>query len=73
LVHTYQGLAESTEVISLGLKFWGYRFWAIKPTPETARALEQRRAKQLQRESDEAIYARRNAAVEQERAIPKTN
>jgi hypothetical protein len=42
---------------------------AIKPTPETARALEADAREQLFRKSDEAIYARRNAAVDQERAI----
>lgn len=42
---------------------------AIKPTPETARALEAEARERILREADEAIYARRNAAVEQERAI----
>jgi hypothetical protein len=42
---------------------------AIKPTPETAKALEAEAREAILRNSDEAIYARRNAAVEQERAI----
>ena len=42
---------------------------AIRPTPETARALEAEARERILREADEAIYARRNAAVEQERAI----
>jgi hypothetical protein len=42
---------------------------AIRPTPETSRALEAEAREQILREADEAIYARRNAAVERERAI----
>jgi len=42
---------------------------AIKPTPEMARALEAEMRETLLQEADEAIYSRRNAAVEQERAI----
>ncbi len=47
----------------------GLSILAIKPTPETARALEAETREKLFREADEAIYARRNSAVEQERAI----
>jgi len=41
----------------------------VRPTPEMARALEAEAREGLQRESDQAIYDRRNAAVEQERRI----
>jgi hypothetical protein len=64
-----QRLAASEEVTSLGLQVLGFSLLAIKPTPETARALEAETREQLLKEADEAIYARRNAAVEQERAI----
>jgi hypothetical protein len=47
----------------------GLSILAIKPTPETARALEAETREKLFREADEAVYARRNSAVEQERAI----
>src|SRR5439155_18161206 len=40
-----------------------------KPKPETARALEAQAREELLRNADEAIYSRRNSAVEQERAI----
>lgn len=63
------GLAGSEEVTSLGLEVLGLSILAIKPTPETARALEAETREMLFREADEAIYARRNSAVEQERAI----
>jgi len=63
------GLAVSAEITSLGLEVLGLSILAIKPTPETARALEAETREKLFREADEAIYARRNSAVEQERAI----
>jgi hypothetical protein len=63
------GLAAAEEITALGLEVLGLSVLAIKPVPETARALEAETREQLFRQSDEAIYARRNAAVEQERAI----
>ncbi len=63
------GLAASDEITSLGLGVLGLSILAIKPTPETARALEADTRERLFREADEAIYSRRNSAVEQERAI----
>ena len=62
-------LIAAEEIASLGLEVLGLSILAIKPLPETARALEAEAREQLFRESDEAVYARRNAAVEQERAI----
>jgi regulator of protease activity HflC (stomatin/prohibitin superfamily) len=63
------GLAASGELSQLGLEVLGLSILAIKPSPETARALEAETREQLLKEADEAIYARRNSAVEQERAI----
>ena len=51
------------------LEIVGFSVLAVKPTPETARALEAEAREQLLKEADEAIYRRRNSAVEQERAI----
>lgn len=62
-------LAEATDIQQLGLEILGLSILAIKPTPETARALEAETREQLLKEADEAIYARRNSAVEQERGI----
>jgi len=64
-----RGLTVSAEITSLGLEVLGLSILAIKPTPETARALEAETRERILREADEAIYARRNSAVEQERAI----
>ncbi len=62
-------LGTSPEIAALGLEVLGLSILAIKPTPETARALEAETREQLLRGADEAIYTRRNAAVEQERSI----
>lgn len=63
------GMKASETVASLGIEVLDVSILAIKPTPETVRALEAEAREQILREADEAIYARRNAAVEQERAI----
>lgn len=57
------------ELAALGVEILGLSFLAIKPTPETGRALEAETRERILREADEAVCARRNAAVEQERAI----
>ncbi len=62
-------LAGSPEIAALGLEILGFSILAIKPTPETARALEAETREHLLKEADEAIFRRRNAAVENERAI----
>ena len=64
-----QRLIGAEEITALGLEVLGLSILAIKPTPETARALEAETREKLFREADEAVYARRNSAVEQERAI----
>lgn len=63
------GLRQADSIRSLGVEVLDFSILAIKPTPETARALEAEVKEQLLREADEAVYRRRNAAVEQERAI----
>ena len=62
-------LTGSPEIAALGLELLGFSILAIKPKPETARALEAETREQLLKEADEAIFRRRNAAVENERAI----
>ncbi len=64
-----KNLAAAPELAALGLEMLGVSILAIKPTPDTARALEAETRERLLKEADEAICARRNAAVEQERAI----
>jgi regulator of protease activity HflC (stomatin/prohibitin superfamily) len=62
-------MAAADVVSSLGVEVLGISILAVKPSPETARALEAEAREKILREADGAIYARRNAAVEQERAI----
>ena len=57
------------EITSLGVEIQGVSVMAIKPTPETARALEAEAREVILRQSDEAIFVRRNAAIENERTI----
>jgi hypothetical protein len=65
----YKALVINAETNDLGLEMISFSVLAIKPTPETTKALEAEAREAILRKSDEAIYARRNAAVEQERAI----
>ena len=65
-------LRTTEAVVSMGVEVLGLSILAIKPTPESAKALEAEAREALQRRSDEAIYARRNAAVEQERRIKES-
>ncbi len=62
-------LGTAKPVASLGIEILDLSIIAIKPMPESARALEAGVREQLLKEADEAIYDRRNAAIEQERAI----
>jgi len=62
-------LKNSSEILSHGLEILGLSILAIKPTPDTSRALEAETREQLLKEADDATYARRNASVEQERSI----
>src|SRR5688572_22735694 len=53
--------ARAAELVTmLGIELLGVSVLSIKPTPEIGRALEAEAREGLQRESDEAIYARRN-------------
>lgn len=62
-------LAADPALAALGAEILNLSILAIKPTPETARALEAEAREEMLRQSDQAIYDRRNAAVEQERRI----
>ncbi len=59
----------SSALAALGVEILTLSILAIKPNPEMARALEAEAREALQRRADQAIYDRRNAAVEQERRI----
>lgn len=54
---------------AIGITLLDITISAIKPTPETARALEAEAREAILQEADDATYARRKSAVEQERMI----
>lgn len=64
-----QVLAENEMVKALGVEILELSVAAIKPNPETAKALEAETREEILKESDQAIFQRRNYAVEQERII----
>jgi hypothetical protein len=64
-------MAGSVALQALGVEVLSTAILAIKPVPETGRALEAEARERLLKEADDAIYLRRNNAVEQERRIKK--
>jgi len=63
------GLRRADGLPSLGLELVSLAILAIKPTPDTARALEAKVREAILKDADDALYLRRNAAIEQERAV----
>jgi regulator of protease activity HflC (stomatin/prohibitin superfamily) len=63
------GLQKSPAVAMLGVEVLGLSILAIKPTPEMAKAMQAEAREDLLRQADEAVYARRNNAVQLERTI----
>lgn len=57
---------------ALGVELLGVFFVGVKPTPEVSKALEAPFREALLRAADEAVYARRGAAVEEERKIKQS-
>lgn len=64
-----QRLAAAPAIGELGLQVIDLSILAVKPTPETARALEAPVRETILKEADDATYGRRNAAIEQERVV----
>jgi len=67
--HILAGLQTSEAVTMLGIEILGLSVLSIKATPEMAKALQADARERLLQQADEAIYARRNTAVELERQI----
>jgi hypothetical protein len=67
-----EGLQASPAISILGIEILTVNILAIKATPEMARALETETREKLSQEADQAIYERRNFAVEQERKIKES-
>lgn len=65
-------LNQAQVLTSLGIEVLAISILSVRPTPEMGRALEAEAREALQRKADEAIYDRRNAAVEGERRIKES-
>lgn len=68
----FESIQKSKTVQMLGLEILSVNVLGVSPNPEMARALEAQMRETLQKEADQAIYERRNFAVEQERMIKES-
>lgn len=68
----FENLKKSNAVKLLGVQILSVEVLGISPSPEMANALETETHEALQKEADQAIYERRNFAVEQERKIKES-
>jgi regulator of protease activity HflC (stomatin/prohibitin superfamily) len=64
-----QRVREAAVLHPLGVELLSLFFLSARPNPEVAKALEAQAREELLRQADEAIYARRGAAVDEERKI----
>ncbi len=67
--HLMAGLKSSDLMATLGVEVMDLNILSIRPSPEMSKAFQADAREELLRKADEAIYARRNAAVELERQI----
>ena len=70
--HIFRNVQNSKAVLMLGLEIMSVNVLGVTPNPEMSRALEAQTRESLQKEADQAIYERRNFAVEQERMIKES-
>ncbi len=66
------GLQGAEAIQLLGIEIIGVNILAVSASPEMTRALETETREKLQQEADQAVYERRNFAVEQERKIKES-
>lgn len=64
-----EAIGTDADLKDLGIVLENLHFSSVQPTPEMKKALETGYREQLQKEADQAIFARRAAAVEEERTI----
>ncbi len=65
----YSELMNSSSLKKLGIEIVGFSILGVKANKETSRALEAETRESLLKQADDALYQRRNSAIEQERAI----
>lgn len=64
-----ENLRQDETMINLGIRILNVNVLGIVAKPETRKALEAAAREEILKEQDDAIYKRRNAAIEQERLI----
>ncbi len=62
-------MQKSPELKNLGIAVTGFSILKIAANSETARALEAKTREEILKQSDDALYERRNASIEQERRV----
>ncbi|MFA9398486.1 MAG: SPFH domain-containing protein, partial [Clostridiaceae bacterium] len=62
-------IRKNEEINFFGIEILGLSILAIRPSKETARALEAQAREEILKMADEAIYERRNASIEQEKHV----
>jgi hypothetical protein len=67
-----EGMRDASAISALGLEILSVNVLAVKGTPDVERSLEAETRESIFRDADQAIYARRNFAVEQERKIKES-
>ena len=70
LAHVLGAALKNDETVqNLGLQIIAVSILGISPQPDTRKALEAAAREEILKQQDDAIYKRRNSAIEQERAI----
>jgi len=64
-----EDLRGNEEIRLLGIEIMGLTVLAVQPNKETSRALEAETREKILKMSDDAVYERRNASIEQERGV----
>jgi len=62
-------IRKNAEISALGVEIMGLTVLSVLPNKDTARALEAETREKILKKSDDAIYERRNASIEQERGV----
>lgn len=65
----YEDIKANTELQNLGIGIEGFSILRITANADTARALEAKTRESILKDSDDALYERRNAAIDQERKV----
>ena len=65
----FEDMRQNEEIRQLGIEIMGLSVLAVLPSKDTLRALEAETREKILKKSDDAVYERRNASIEQERGV----